>query len=525
MNELILNAAFLSDGYKTGHHSMEPDGLNLLISNWTPRTAKRAPKGVTKVVSFGQQMVIKYIVNIWNKNFFLLNEDEACSQIEMEMSMYLGKHYDVSHFRSLHKLGFLPIEIRSIKEGSEVPFGVPMLTINNTHGFGWVTNYLETIISNMLWQPMTSATIAKLYRRILDKWAYKTDPEGQGGVDFQAHDFSMRGMGGIDSAIGSGLGHATSFLGSDSLPVIWGARNYYNETGFVIGSVNATEHAVMCAGTSFYIYDKYQQDWSRIGDAEFDVFKKLITESCPSGIVSIVSDTFNLWTVLTDFLPRLKNEIMARDGKVVIRPDSSRISPIEVISGFANYPDIVYDDKCPYIRRENGDVESLYGMVEYKGVIEALWDVFGGVITSSGYKKLDPHIGMLYGDAINPVRMEATCENLMKKGFASTNVVFGCGSMTYQLQTRDSLGFAMKATYAEVKGIAMELFKDPITDKGFKKSARGLVSVFKDENGEYKLKDQCTIEEFQNSELELIFKDGKFLKETTLSEIRQRLNI
>ena len=136
MNELILNAAFLSDGYKTGHHSMEPDGLNLLISNWTPRTAKRAPKGVTKVVSFGQQMVIKYIVKIWNKNFFLLNEDEACSQIEMEMSMYLGKHYDVSHFRSLHKLGFLPIEIRSIKEGSEVPFGVPMLTINNTHGFG-----------------------------------------------------------------------------------------------------------------------------------------------------------------------------------------------------------------------------------------------------------------------------------------------------------------------------------------------------------------------------------------------------
>lgn len=520
LNNLICNAAFLADGYKVGHHTMEPEGLETLVSNWTPRTGKRAPAGVTKVVSFGQQLVWKYIIEMWGENFFSQPKDEICKNIEDELSMYLGVPYNADHFRQLHDLGHLPINVRSIEEGIEVPFGVPMMVVYNTHQMGWVTNYLETIISNMLWQPMTSATIAKLYRKILNNWANITDPEGSGFVDWQAHDFSMRGMAGFDSAVGSGLGHATSFMGSDSLPVIWGARTYYNEVGPVIGSINATEHSIMCAGTSFFIYDKFQNDWDRIGDAEFEVFKRIIVECCPTGLVSIVSDTFNLWTVLTDFLPRLKTEILARDGKVVIRPDSSRTTPIEVISGFANYEKCIKKNS-EYFLTDLG--EHLLHEAEYKGVVELLWDVFGGTTTSTGYKKLDPHIGMIYGDAINPGRMEQASYNLAQKGFASTNCVYGCGSMTYQLNTRDVLGFAMKATYATIKGIDMELFKDPITDKGFKKSARGLVAVHKDENGELYLKDRVDWNEFNNSELQLIIEDGKFVKETNLTEIRRKL--
>jgi nicotinamide phosphoribosyltransferase len=335
----------------------------------------------------------------------------------------------------------------------------------------------------------------------------------------------MRGMGGKDSCIGSGLGHAASFLGSDTLPVIPAARHYYDEKGFIIGSVNATEHSIMCSNISFYIWNKYNNDWNYIGPAEYDTFEKLITKDCPTGVLSIVSDTINTWRVIHDFMPRLKETILSRDGKIVLRPDSSRHSPVEVISGYSFFPDVLKNENGWYLPKDNTHLykcEDGYE-IEYKGVVEALWDVFGGTISSTGYKKLDPHIGMLYGEANNNERMNNTCNNLEKKHFASTNAIFGCGSVGYQLNTRDTLGMAFKATYAEINGHGVELFKDPITDKGFKKSARGLIAVFKDEKNEYYLKDQATIEEYENSELKLIFKDGKFLIRTTLSNIRKNL--
>jgi nicotinamide phosphoribosyltransferase len=169
--------------------------------------------------------------------------------MKRELSLYLGTDYDVTHFEKLHDLGYLPITVKAIEEGTIVPIKVPVLTIYNTHpDFFWVTNYLETIISNLLWKPMTSATIAHTYRKVLTKWQEKTDKERGWFIDWQGHDFSMRGMDSVDATIASGLGHLTSFSGTDSLPAIYGARKFYGEEGFVGGSVNATEHSVMSAG-------------------------------------------------------------------------------------------------------------------------------------------------------------------------------------------------------------------------------------------------------------------------------------
>lgn len=523
MTDFFINALMLTDGYKVGHHNMEPKGMTKLVTNCTPRTNKRAPKGVVKVLNSGEQYVTQFIDEQFKNNFFNRPKDEVCGEMKYEMSMYLGVPYDVSHFEALHDLGYLPIEIRTIEEGCEVPFGIPLMTITNTHEkFAWITNFLETIFSNMLWQTITSASIAKSYRRTLDKWANITDPEGAPFVDWQAHDFSMRGMGGLDSAIGSGLGHAMSFLGSDTLPVIPAARHYYDEKGFIIGSVNATEHSIMCSNMSFFIWDKYENDWVNIGPAEYDTFVKLITEDCPTGILSIVADTINTWRVIFEFMRKLKNVIIARDGKIVLRPDSSRHTPVEVISGYSNYTGkIEKNEKGWYLPDEDAYLYSIDGYeIEYKGVVEALWDIFGGTISSTGYKKLDPHIGMLYGEANNNERINKTSENLSIKKFASTNAVYGCGSVGYQLNTRDTLGMAFKATYAEINGVGIDLFKDPITDKGFKKSARGLLAVFIGTDGEYFLKESCTWEEYENSELKLIYKDGKFLKRTSITKIR-----
>ncbi len=504
-----MNPFLATDGYKTGHVWQYPEGTETVYSNFTPRSNKYAPKGCDYVVSFGQQMVMRQIKEMFDVHFFGHHRDEfdrdrVCQEIKKEYSLYLDTDYDVAHIEDLWDLGYLPIKVKSIPEGTLVPIGVPVLTIYNTlPEFYWLTNFLETLISNLLWKPMTSATIAHQYKKNLLSWAERTDRDNVGFVEFQGHDFSMRGMDSVAATISSGLGHAVSFKGSDSLPVIYGARKYYDSESFVVGSVNATEHSVMSAGGK--------------GD-ELATFRRLM-KTFPTGILSIVSDTWDLWKVLTEYLPQLKDEIMKRDGKIVIRPDSG--DPVDIVCGWdikRNRDILRNGGKLPYKEDEP----------QYKGVIELLWDIFGGTINGQGYKVLDPHIGAIYGDSITLDRAEEICKRLETKGFASTNIVLGIGSFTYQYNTRDTFGFAMKATYVEVNGEGREIFKDPVTDDGTKKSARGLLNVSFDIDdfggGHIILKDRVSWYTEKQGMLRLIFEDGKFDNVTNLEEIRNKLN-
>ena len=482
----IMNGLLLTDGYKTGHHQQYPKGTEEVYSNWTPRSNKYASKGCDKIVSFGQQYVFQWLHDYFNDNFFSRPKEQVCKEIKEELSMYLGTDYDVTHYEKLHDLQYLPIKVKSLPEGVEVPVRVPMVTVVNTEKeFYWITNFLETILSTMLWQPMTSASIALRYKRIFKSWALLTDKENVSFIDFQGHDFSMRGMGGLQSAVSSGMGHATVFLGSDTLPVISSLRKYYNAEGFVVGSVNATEHSVMCAGTK---------------DDEIGTFRQLM-QTYPTGILSVVSDTWDLWKVLTVYLPELKEEVLARDGKLVIRPDSG--DPVDIICGES---------------RVLGGNSS-----KDKGVVELLWDIFGGTVNAQGFKVLDTHIGAIYGDSITTERAENICQRLHDKGFATTNVVLGIGSFTYQYNTRDTFGFAMKATSVVVNGERREIFKDPITDDGVKKSAKGLIKVDL-LNNEYVLLDQVSPEQENEGALQVIYENGHFVNPVSLQEIRDRID-
>lgn len=501
-----MNPLLLTDGYKTSHNKQYPEGTTLVYSNFTPRSNKYAPKGCNEVVVFGTQMVMMQIHETFQKDFFDKPKDEVCGEMKRELSMYLGMDYDVSHFEKLHDLGYLPINVKSLPEGTKVPIKVPVMTIYNTHpDFFWVTNYLETILSNLLWKPMTSATIAHQYRKVLTKWMEKTDKRNHQFIDWQGHDFSMRGMDSVEAVISSGLGHLTSFWGTDSLPTIYGARKYYGAEGFMAASVPATEHSVMCAGGK---------------EDEIETFRRLLN-TYPTGILSVVSDTWDLWKVCTEHVVTLKEEIMSRQGKLVIRPDSG--DPADILCGLNTASSMWTKD--------------ITNMPKWKGVIELLWDVFGGTINEQGYKVLDPHIGAIYGDSITIDRADEICKRLEAKGFASTNVVLGIGSFTYQYNTRDTFGFAMKATYVEVKvpkygdfadqGLnteieGREIFKDPITDDGTKKSATGLLSVH-NHDGVYVLIDRCTWEGESVSSLQTIYKNGEFFNTTTLKEIRENL--
>src|SRR3990167_1196888 len=459
---------------------------------------------------------------------------------------------DTKHIEALWDLGYLPIEIKALPEGTLCPIGVPCFTIRNTHpDFGLLTNYLETLISAMMWQPITSATIAYEYKKLLTKYAEETDKNNVEFVDWQGHDFSMRGMSSIESAILSGMGHLLSFTGTDTIPAIYQLEESYKGAGLIGASVPATEHSVMCMGTK---------------EDEIVTFKRLL-DLYPTGILSVVSDTWDLWKVCTEYLPKLKEEILARDGKLVIRPDSG--DPVKIITGYKVVTEMVpssigeclVENGKYYLIESNWDATwpikgKELSLAEVKGVIHLLWDIFGSTVNEQGYKCLDPHIGAIYGDSITLERATQICERLKSKGFASTNIVLGIGSYTYQYNTRDTFGFAMKATYGEIMTSVpidnngqtwhtdkREIFKDPITDDGTKKSKKGLLKVLRtldistipksmtiDEyieqypySGNLIVRDQCTWEEESQGLLQTVFKDGKLIKETTLEEIRNRL--
>ncbi len=482
-------ATNLQDVYKVDHRRQYPEGTSLVFSNWTPRQS-RIP-GIDKVVFFGLQYFIqKYLIEEWNHTFFNQPKSLAIERYRRRVNGILGLNgVTYEHLEQLHDLGWLPIRIMALPEGSRVPLRVPPMVVWNTDPrMFWLTNYLETLLSCVLWQPCTSATIADAYRRKFAWYANLTggDP---GFVQFQGHDFSFRGMSSVETAAVSGAGHLLSFTGTDTIPAIDFLERYYgaNSDKELIGaSVPATEHSVMCMGGQ---------------ENEADTFRRLF-KLYPTGIVSVVSDTWDYWNVLTNVLPTLKSEILARAGKLVIRPDSSKKTPVEIICG---------------------DPDAAPGSPEHKGSIQLLWDLFGGTVNEKGCKVLDPHIGLIYGDSISLEYADTICARLAANNFASTNWVAGIGSYSYQYNTRDTFGWAMKATYGIVDNQPREIFKAPKTDDGTKNSAKGLIAVYRDGNT-FVMKEGVKLSELYSCAYQTVFENGRASGKTTLAEIRARLS-
>ena len=507
-----LDALSAIDFYKADHRRQYPAGTELVYSNFTPRSTRLYKGDSKEIVVFGLQGFCKwFLIDMWNETFFNQPKEKVVSRYRNRMNTSLGDGaIPMDHVEALHDLGYLPLEIKGLPEGSVVSERVATVTVRNTvPEFYWLVNYIESVMSSELWKPSTVATIAKEYKEILTRYALETGAPLE-TIGIQCHDFGFRGMSGLHDSASACAGHLLSFIGTDGVPSIDYLEEYYNAdpSKEVIGcSIPATEHSVMCMSGP---------------EGEIETFRRLIEDLYPAGLVSIVSDTWDFWTVVTEYVPALKDKILTRQPnalglkKVVLRPDSG--DPVHILTGYT-------DDE--YYIEEDGEI-ICYGSgvtlspAEVKGAVECLWDTFGGTVTEKGYKELDEHIGLIYGDSITLERAEAILSRLKDKGFASSNCVLGVGSYTYQYNTRDSLGYAMKATYGVVNGEGREIFKDPITDSGTKKSAKGLLRV-EYIDGEYVMFDQQTWEEEAQGELVTVFKDGKMINETSLSEIRERL--
>lgn len=508
-----LRAASVTDGYKVGHGSMYADGTTKVYSNLTPRSDKIYRRNCTEfydgnLVFVGAQGAVQEIKELWDDSFFSQPKEKVIGKYAERMAGYLGGEVAATQqLAELHDLGYLPLEFKALPEGSIVPMGIPVITVTNTVPSAfWLVNYLETVISDLTWKTATNATIAREYKKICQHFAALTGVDDF-TVSVQCHDFSMRGLSGPEDAARSGFAHLTSFIGTDTLPAMDYAEDYYDAEGLIAISVPATEHAVATNNILSIenLIDSAVHKNTRLL-AEQLFMEDLITRKFPTGIVSYVADSFDFWSVLTDILPNLKDVILSREaagvapGKLVIRPDSG--DPVLVVCG---------------------DPEAEVGSAEHKGAVQVLWETFGGTVTEKGYKLLDSHIGLIYGDSITTKRALEILTRLEQKGFASGNVVFGVGSYTYQCNTRDTFGFAVKATYSVVNDKAVNIFKDPKTDSK-KKSAKGLLKVEKDENGKFVLLDQVSQSEEKEGLLQTIFKDGELLNRVTLDTIRGRLS-
>lgn len=477
-------AMLLSDTYKQTHFRMYPAGLTKLVSYWVPRRSML--KNQNKMIFFGLQAFIEeYLIDYFNKNFFKLSEDEVVKQYTDSMDIQIGRlNYDLEGIVALHSLGYLPLEIRALPEGTLVPMGVPCIEITNTdERFAWVTQWIECILQVELWKPCCHATIGHMYREIADYWYEKTT-DGL-PANMACADFGMRGMSCMDEATRCSASWLLSFNKTSTIPAINYIDKYYDADcknyGIGIGAVS-TEHAVM--GANFAID----------GD-EVTFIRRLLNDLYPNTSFSMVSDTYDYWNLVNNLLPMVKDDVLKHNGKLLIRPDSGDIVDISVRT------------------------------------VEKLWEIFGGTVNNKGYKVLNHHIGIIYGDGCTLSNVNTIWKELEKRGFAANNIAYGVGAFCFSaivedgrmvVVTRDTFGIAMKATYGVIDGKKLMIFKDPKTDTShLKKSHKGCCRVY-EENGELKCEDQL-LDMADDTLLTTVFKNGKLTREDTFVTIRQRM--
>jgi len=501
------NPMLLIDFYKAVHAEMLPKGITKSVSYFTPRMSR--VNRWNKVVNFGLQGFIKtYLIDYFNDEFFNKPFDAVISDYKRIMDNCLGKDaYKIEKIENLHKLGYLPIEVFSLPEGTLVPVHVPMFGITNTHpDFAWLPQSLESLISAESWHPMIAATVGYTYRQIVNHYYDITCDDNVSRAKALGN-FDFRGEESLQSAFKAGAGWCLSFLNTATVPTIPYLEEMYNcdctKEPVAFGSPS-TEHAVMCSN---YAID---------GDEE-TLLRRLLTEIYPNTSFSAVLDSYDYWNVIENILPKLKKEILEHNGCMLMRGDSGD-SIVETVT---------------------------------KTVFK-LWDIFGGTVNSKGYKVLDPHVKAIYGDSITLQRCEDIYDVLLENGFACSNVALGVGSFsmqcieevecvtvrtddyetafgeTFMLKpfTRDTFGIAIKATYCEVNGIPYPIFKNP-KESSFKKSQKGCCIVTIDDSGNYTYDDGHTWEEVVNAktnQLKTVFKDGKMIREQSLKEIRDRLH-
>lgn len=501
--QIKSNPMLDKDFYKEFHGRCLPSGMTKSVSYFTPR--KSRVDMWPEVVVHGYQAFIKqHLIDGWNRDFFCRPKDEVVEEYARIIENTMGQ-CDRERVAKLHNLGYLPIEIYALPEGTLCPMHVPFFAITNTNpDFAWLPQALESLISAELWYPMITATVGHTYRQIVNKY-YDMTCDDDVPRKFALGNFDYRGDTGSDAALKAASGWLLSFANTATVMSIPYMEAMYRAdcTKELVGrGANSTEHFVMCSNSAEDILNNPDYEYADIDPRRERVFlKRLLTEICPNENVSCVCDSYDYWNVVENILPTLKDEILNHNGTFLVRGDS-------------------------------GDCVEVVTKTVFK-----LWEIFGGTYNSKGYKVLDPHVKALYGDSIQIETAERIYKILEDAGFAAQNVSLGVGSFSmhcviengqFKPFTRDTFSSAIKACNATINGRELAIYKDPKTDRetgdGFKKSQKGCSRVFM-KDGVITYQDELTFEESLNDTLMIkVFEDSVLVEDQKLSDIRARLN-
>lgn len=458
-----MNIILLSDSYKMGHGGMLPPKTEKVHSYLESRIGAEYP--YTKFI--GLQPIMKD---------YLVGQVVTQEKID-EAEKFCAAHFGNSavfnkamwqHILDVHK-GYLPIKIRAVPEGTKIPVGNVMMTVENTGGplTAPLTNFLETLLTHV-WHASNVATISSIIHGWLEQ-SFDRTSDNPAMLPFMLHDFGFRGVSSVESAGMGGLGHLSNFLGTDTIPAIIYAQKYYG-AGMAGYSVVATEHSVMTA----------------LGEeGEFEVVKRLL-DHYPTGILSVVSDSYNINNALVQYGTTFKEQILARDGKFVVRPDS------------------------PRYKGEKAEEQIVY-------ILETLSKYFGHTVNSKGYKVLNPKVGVIYGDGLS-IQDIAYCIMALKvKGWAAESCVYGMGGGLLQKHNRDTQRNAFKCSAQRRDGAWHDVYKKPLDET--KASKRGRLKLIKGENGYVTVPVTMEEAEGHDDQLVTVFQDGVLTKDYTWDEV------
>ena len=454
---IILNV----DSYKISHFKQYPDGTQF-ISSYIESRGGEYPF----TLFFGLQMFLK--------------ELRAPTHDEVEYAGKLieahGYEFNWDGWRAIADLGYLPVRIQAVPEGTVLETkNVLVQVVNTDERFPWLTSYLETAILRAVWYPTTVATRSKSIKNMLQMFA-EQNSDDPGGIIFKLHDFGFRGVSSYESGSIGGIAHLVNFMGSDTIGALEYGRKYYHENvaGF---SIPAAEHSTITS-------------WGR--DKEIDAYRNMLKQFAkPGALVAVVSDSYDIYNAAQNIWgDALRQEVIDSGATIIVRPDSGDPTIVPV------------------------------------NVIEMLGERFGFTMNTKGYKVLPKCVRVIQGDGVNEESIETILTNLGHAGWSIDNIAFGMGGELLQTPNRDTLKFAMKASWIQQYEYTRDVFKDPVTDKG-KRSKMGRLALIENE----KLAGPCyrTIREDQyvygvKNLLVDVYRDGKLLKDYTLKEIRDRSN-
>ena len=455
------NIITLTDSYKTSHWLLYPDKAERIYSYFESRTGARWHD----TVFFGLQYILKeYLVGK-----VITKEGVAQAKELIDAHMGPGIFNEVAWIKMLEKYdGHLPVIIKAIPEGLAIPVSNVLFTIENTdEEFAWITNYLETILTHV-WSASTVCTNSYEQKKILLQYLQATgDPNL---IDFKLHDFSFRGCSSVETAGTGGAAHLVNFKGTDNIKGLEIVRDYYS--GGVAGSsIVATEHSNMT------LFGR---------DGEEDTMRRIL-QKFPSGLIACVSDQYDIYNAVANIWgDKLKEVVLARDGCLVIRPDSGRAEKI--------LPDL----------------------------LAILGEKFGQTRNDKGYFVLNPKVRLIQGDNVNIETLKLFLDAITKAGYSADNIAFGSGGALVQKVDRDIQRFATKCSAAKIDGKWRDVYKDPITDGG-KKSKPGRLALIKTESGYETIKEDELGN--RNNILETVFENGKLVKEYSFEEVRKNAEI